>query len=247
VLGWVWVTPIVAALLTLPFVLNDVSGWVAVTAIVAGVLTLPVAAAALKEKLDQRTRKRRLKQNLPVEPRRPLPKSLTEAFKANRVATVSYVLSVAFVIATAVLIITDCVGGKVTTLALTFTYIAGAMFEVIGIWVTVDEVLVMWDGTARTAEGWSRLRGPLFIVTGILLGLVGNIASLHMQPHSVQPVVSVAGAVQVTRAAAPAQRRSQYQLSATYRLPRVSTATLLGAWTPVNVSPDCRGALGHSR
>jgi hypothetical protein len=63
--------------------------------------------------------------------------------------------------------------------------VIGGGLEVAGLFTTVESFLRdNKDGTAEfvAPTGWSRARGPLLITAGIIVGIVGNIASLY--PHS---------------------------------------------------------------
>jgi hypothetical protein len=67
--------------------------------------------------------------------------------------------------------------GKVPTLDLACAYVAGAVFEVVGIWVTAEALIDRFDDTGEIPQGWVKLRGPLFIVGGVVLGLVVSLVS----------------------------------------------------------------------
>jgi hypothetical protein len=95
-------------------------------------------------------------------------------------------VSVGFAIATGVLIAMHF--SKATTSELTCTYIAGSVFEIVGILVTVTQLHLSWALTDLTGR-WAKWRGPAFLICGILLGLFATIAWLHM-PQA-PPVVSV--------------------------------------------------------
>ena len=107
---------------------------------------------------------------------------LAGAFKDGPVEIGSSLLSFAFVLATIVLLVSEW--GNVPTRDLTGTYITGAVFEVIGIWATAEALIFNFDGSASTPQGWAKLRGPMLIVGGVVLGLVGNLAWLqNVLPH----------------------------------------------------------------
>jgi hypothetical protein len=61
-------------------------------------------------------------------------------------------------------------------------YIIGGGLEVAGLFTTVQAFLRdNRDGTAVwvAPTGWRRARGPVLITLGIIVGVVGNIASLY--------------------------------------------------------------------
>jgi len=65
---------------------------------------------------------------------------------------------------------------------LTCTYINGAVYGIVGILVTVNDVSqVSWTGSIL-GHGWSKWRGPVFFIGGILLELLSTVAWLHMAP-----------------------------------------------------------------
>jgi uncharacterized membrane protein HdeD (DUF308 family) len=73
----------------------------------------------------------------------------------------------------------------VTRSILIALYIIGAGLEVAGLFTTVEAFLKdNQDGTGEwvAPRGWRRARGPVLITLGIVVGIVGNIASLF--PHS---------------------------------------------------------------
>jgi hypothetical protein len=80
--------------------------------------------------------------------------------------------------------------GKATSSELTCAYIAGGIFEIVGIMVTVD-ALIASQGLGWPPKGWAKWRGPSFIIGGIVLGLLATIAWLHMPQTSPPPVVHV--------------------------------------------------------
>lgn len=80
--------------------------------------------------------------------------------------------------------------GMATTSELTCAYIAGGIFEIVGILVTVD-ALIPSQGLAWFPEGWAKWRGPAFLIGGIVLGLLATIAWLHVPQTSPPPVVNV--------------------------------------------------------
>jgi len=95
---------------------------------------------------------------------------------------ISATASLGFAIATGVLIAVYF--GKATTWELTCTYIAGSVFEIVGILVTLKDVVsISWTGKLLTAR-WAKWRGPTFLIGGIVLGLLGNIAWLHIPQAS---------------------------------------------------------------
>ena len=56
----------------------------------------------------------------------------------------------------------------------------GAVFGIVGILVTVNDVSqVSWAGTI-IAHGWSKWRGPVFFNGGMGIELLSTIAWLHM-------------------------------------------------------------------
>jgi hypothetical protein len=66
---------------------------------------------------------------------------------------------------------------------LIIVYIVGAAFEIAGLFLTAQSFL--WDkgnGTAEwvAPEGWKKIRGPVLIAVGIVIGLIGNVASLYL-------------------------------------------------------------------
>jgi hypothetical protein len=94
-------------------------------------------------------------------------------------------LSLGFAIATGVFIAVRF--GNATTGELTCTYIAGGAFEIVGVLVTLKDVVdVSWTGKILTTR-WAGWRGPAFLIGGILLGLLATIAWLHMPPASPTP------------------------------------------------------------
>jgi len=48
--------------------------------------------------------------------------------------------------------------GKVPTRDLTSTYIAGSVFEIIGIWGTAEALIFNFDGTASAPDCWAKSR-----------------------------------------------------------------------------------------
>jgi hypothetical protein len=73
--------------------------------------------------------------------------------------------------------------GKASTSELTCAYIAGGIFEIAGILVTVD-ALIPGGGVAWFPEGWAKWRGAAFLIGGMVLGLLATIAWLHMPQTS---------------------------------------------------------------
>jgi hypothetical protein len=156
-------------------------GWTCATAIAAAVLTAPVAGATLRERLKQRKKSREFEQKLGNEPMFPI-QSLVHAFKNRPVEIGSSLVSFVLVLATIVLLVSEW--GSVPTRDLTGTYVAGAVFELVGIWATAEALIFNFDGGASVPDGWAKLRGPLLIVSGVIVGLVGNLAWLHnVPPH----------------------------------------------------------------
>ncbi|MCU1701364.1 MAG: hypothetical protein JWR34_7427 [Mycobacterium sp.] len=70
--------------------------------------------------------------------------------------------------------------GKVTAHELICVYIAGGIFEIIGILVTIDALIDTGQGMSFTPERWAKWRGPAFIITGIVLGFIGNVESIYV-------------------------------------------------------------------
>jgi hypothetical protein len=157
------------------FSLNRVAA-TCVTAIAAAAPTVPLTWAALK-------RTPRPPAKLRGDPRRDSPKqAFTKADTPAQVEVICATVSFAFAIATGVLIAMHV--GKATTSELTCAYIAGGIFEIVGIFVTVDALIDTGQGLAFTPEGWAKWRGPALLICGILLGLLATIAWLHMPQAS---------------------------------------------------------------
>ena len=175
------------------FSLNRV-GVTCLTAITAAALTLPMTWAALTRTPGVRRR------SLPIQAFRKAPIRVfrTVVRKADTRAQVEVIcafLSFGFAIATGVLIALHF--DKATTGELTCTYIAGGVFEIVGILVTVTQLQISWAGTDLTGR-WAKLRGPTVLICGILLGLLATIAWLHIpSPASPPPVCANADAVQL--------------------------------------------------
>jgi uncharacterized membrane protein HdeD (DUF308 family) len=65
---------------------------------------------------------------------------------------------------------------------LTSSYIAGGVLGIAGVLTTVNDVSqVSWAGTILS-HGWTKWRGPTFLIAGMLLELVSTIAWLHLPP-----------------------------------------------------------------
>jgi hypothetical protein len=109
---------------------------------------------------------------------------LRQADTRARVEVICAIVGVGFAIATGVSIATHI--NKATTSELTCTYIAGSVFEIVGVLVTVTQLHISWTGKDITGR-WAKSRGPAILICGILLGLFATIAWLHM-PQS-PPVV----------------------------------------------------------
>jgi hypothetical protein len=154
-------------------------GWTCFTAIAAAALTVPVASAALKERLKRRKKSREAERKQGNEPKSPT-QSVVQALKDRPREVGSSLLSFVLVLATIVLLVSEW--GNAPTRDLACTYIAGAVFEIIGIWATAEALIFNFDGTGSTPEGWTNLRGPLLIVGGVILGLVGNLVWLQNVP-----------------------------------------------------------------
>jgi hypothetical protein len=135
------------------------------TAIAAAALTPPVTWAALTRKPGARNK-----------PRDSLFQAFRKADTRARVEVIFALLSFLLAITTGVLIAAHI--GKATTRELTCTYITGSVFEIVGILVTVTQLMISWAGTEITGT-WSKSRGPAFLIIGIVLGLFTNIAWLH--------------------------------------------------------------------
>jgi hypothetical protein len=98
-----------------------------------------------------------------------------------RVEVVFACVSFGFAVATIVVVATAF--GKATASELTCAYIAAGVFEIVGILVTVDALIEPRppQGIVFTPGFWAKWRGPAFIITGIVLGCLGNIESLPLQ------------------------------------------------------------------
>jgi hypothetical protein len=136
-----------------------------VTAILAVAPTLLVTWAALKRKPRQRNKPR----GAPIQ-------AFKKADNLTRVEVIFALWSFLFAIATGVLIAAH--SDNATTCELTCTYIVGSIFEIVGVLVTVTQLMISWAGTEITGT-WAKARGPAFLIIGILLGLFANIAWLH--------------------------------------------------------------------
>lgn len=73
-----------------------------------------------------------------------------------------------------------------TTTVLLLTYLLASLCEVVGLVVTVSTYVredPVGSGLFKVHQAetrWQAIRGPLFIVLGVLVGLGGNITSLYV-------------------------------------------------------------------
>ena len=98
-----------------------------------------------------------------------------------RVEVICAGLSFGFAILTGVFIAMHF--GKASSSELTCAYIAGGIFEIVGILVTVD-ALIPSESLAWSPKGWTKWRGPAFLIGGVVFGLLATIAWLHMPQTS---------------------------------------------------------------
>jgi hypothetical protein len=69
------------------------------------------------------------------------------------------------------------------TCALLIVYIAAAVIELAGIFLTVGTYIEFKDGLGKVHQPENKfqaLRGPVLIAFGVIVGLVGNIMSLFV-------------------------------------------------------------------
>lgn len=122
------------------------------------------------------------------EPRDSPIQAFRNADTGARVEAVFACVSFGFAVATVVVVATAF--GKATACELTCAYIAAGVFEIVGILITVHALIEPRppQGMVFTPGFWAKWRGPAFIITGIVLGCLGNIESLHLQAHSPVPL-----------------------------------------------------------